>query len=103
MISLQVSLPVRPWQKNMPKRFLYKAILDNGRELSLKLLAEKLGISHATLHRDIRDAGFAVGIHGQRFLEMLASTKARKRRNRGSRTKCPTCQGTGRVAREVPI
>lgn len=99
-VTLTISIPVRPWTKNKPMRFVYRITFASGRVISLKRFADQLDIPHTTLLQNIRFANLGVGSHQDKFMAVLAILRKRRELSNRCRTQpCPQCGGRGRIPR----
>ncbi len=99
-LSLRISNPSIPSNPGMPLRLVYRVVFNGSeREITLPVLCKQLGISHTTLFNEIRDViGPSIGTHGDVFMKVLATVRAKRKRSHANKwSKCPTCQGRGRL------
>lgn len=103
-IRLRVSLPARPLMKNRPQRKVYRVVFLSGREIPLTALARQLDIPYSTVVSRLFDAGLlSVGTHGDTFMKVLASLRAKRKLSHRAKTHpCPTCHGKGRIPNDEP-
>lgn len=95
MITLKISLPKRPYDPvRGARRWVYRVVLDSGKQIGLTELATRLGVSYSTLFHEVECLG--PGTHSHRFHECMAIAK-RKNRRLAKTTKCLACNGRGRI------